>query len=421
MVTCACVGSSSRQRAVFAAIDIMRKVTARTMSTGSADFRALIVAARSISRIRSPTQTTVMTSPMRKRRISPCVVAALARHPSKDAIPGRFRQRAMGDTIGGMTSPSAVLGGAAAETGVDAVALTRGQRFVAIALVTLQVGLLLAMAATVATRLWQDHIWFGFALVGATVAVWLPELGRARARRWWFLYVAGIFAYTLLRAYADETFVPIRTMYVIHIDQAIFFGTNPVVWLQQRFFSPDRVTALDIFTVQVYWSFFIAPHLAGVLIFLWRRDLFPRYALLVVGTMYLGLVLFFVLPTTPPWLASQAGSLPQAFRVMDFVGGRVSADSYQAFYAALGEPNSVAAVPSIHMGVTFAMYLWARDHYPRLSPWLLAYSGLMGLSLIYLAEHYLADLVVGMACAMFAYWATKRLMPAQYAQPARAG
>lgn len=278
-------------------------------------------------------------------------------------------------------------------------------------LLALQVALLLTMAATVATRVWQDHAWIGFALVGATVLAWAPELRRQRARRWWFVYVAGIFAYTLLRSYADDTFIPIRTMYVIHIDQAVFFGSDPVVWLQNRLFSPDRVTALDIFAVQVHWSFFIAPHLAGVLIFLWRRELFPRYALLVVGTMYLGLVLFVLLPTTPPWLASQAGLLPHVFRVMDFVGGRVDRDSYQAFYASLAEPNSVAAMPSIHMGVTFAMYLWARDHYRKLAPWLLGYSAIMGFSLIYLAEHYFADLLVGILCAVVCYWMTRRLVP----------
>lgn len=320
-----------------------------------------------------------------------------------------------------MASPSAILRGKGAATTQDATPATRRQRLATQGLLALQIGLLLAMAGTVATRLWQDHIWVGFVLVGATAAVWLPEIGRARARRWWFVYVAGIFAYTLLRAYADETAVPIRTMYVIHIDQAIFLGTDPVVWLQDRFFSPDRVTVLDVLAVQVHWSFFIAPHLAGVLIFFWRRELFPRYTLLVVGTMYLGLVLFLLLPTTPPWLASQAGSLPQVFRVMDFVGGRVNSDSYQAFYASLGEPNSVAAMPSIHMGVTFAMYLWARDHYRKLAPWLLAYSAIMGISLIYLAEHYLADLVVGMACAMVCYWATKRAVPDEAPHPEPAG
>ncbi len=267
------------------------------------------------------------------------------------------------------------------------------------------------MAATVATKLWQDHMWVGFALVGVTLVAWAPELRRSRFRRWWFAYIAGIFVYTLLRAYADETLVPIRTVYVIDIDKFFFFGTDPVVWLQDRLFSPTRLTPLDFLAVQVHWSFFLAPHLGAIAIFLWRRELFPRYTVLVVGTMYLGLALFFLLPTTPPWLASQAGQLPGVFRVMDFVGGRVDSETYRTFYASLGEPNSVAAMPSIHMGVTFAMYLWARDHYRRLAWGLLAYSALMGFSLLYLAEHYVADLTVGIACALVCYWATKRLLP----------
>ena len=279
------------------------------------------------------------------------------------------------------------------------------------ALLITQTTLLLAMAATVATKLWQDHMWVGFVLVAVTLAAWAPELTRSRVRRWWFAYVAGIFVYTLLRAYADETLVPIRTVYVIDIDKFFFFGTDPVVWLQDRLFSPTRLTPLDFLAVQVHWSFFLAPHLAAIAIFLWRRDLFPRYTVLVVGTMYLGLALFFLLPTTPPWLAAQAGQLPGVFRVMDFVGGRVDSETYRTFYASLGEPNSVAAMPSIHMGVTFAMYLWARDHYRRIAWGLLAYSALMGFSLLYLAEHYLADLTVGVACALVCYWATKRLLP----------
>jgi membrane-associated phospholipid phosphatase len=277
-------------------------------------------------------------------------------------------------------------------------------------LLLVQASLLLAMTATVATRLWQDHIWIGFALVAVTTAVWLPELSRPRARRWWFAYVAGIFAYTLLRSYADDTGIPIQTMYVIDADHLLFFGNDPVVWLQSHFFTPGRITPLDFATVQVHWSFFVAPHIAAVLIFIWRRDLFPRYTLLVVGTMYLGLALFFLLPTTPPWLAARAGSLPEGFRIMDFVGGRVDGETYRTFSASLGEPNSVAAMPSKHMAVTFAMYLCARDNQRRLAPWLLLYTAIMGFSLIYMAEHYVLDLFAGMACAWLCHLAVKRIL-----------
>ena len=279
------------------------------------------------------------------------------------------------------------------------------------ALLLIQATLLLAMAATVATRLWQDHMWVGFGLVALTLVAWAPEARRSRARRWWFAYVAGIFVYTLLRAYADETLVPIRTLYVIDIDKFFFFGTDPVVWLQDRLFSPARLTPLDFLTVEVHWSFFFVPHVGAIAIFVWRRELFPRYTVLVVGTMYLGLALFFLLPTTPPWLAAQTGQLPGVFRVMDFVGGRVDSETYKTLYASLGEPNSVAAMPSIHMGVTFAMYLWARDHYPRIAWGLLAYSAIMAFSLLYLAEHYVADLAVGVLCALVCHWVTRHFVP----------
>lgn len=276
----------------------------------------------------------------------------------------------------------------------------------------LQVLTLLAMTISVATRTWQDHLWLGLALTAAAAAAWAPELSRRRVRLWWFAYVAGIFVYTLLRSVADDTGMPVQTMYVVDVDHVLFFGSDPVVWLQRHLFSPAAVSWLDVFAVQVHWSFFLAPHVAAVLIFLWRRDLFPRYAVVVVGTMYAGLLLFFLVPTSPPWLAAQAGDIPQVFRIMDFVGGRVDAGTYRSFYASLGEPNSVAAMPSIHMAVTFAMYLWARDHYPKIAWALLAYSILMGLSLVYLAEHYAFDLLVGAGLAFACHVATRRLVPA---------
>ena len=271
-----------------------------------------------------------------------------------------------------------------------------------------QVATLLAMAATVATRVWQDHAWFGFLLVGLAVAAWAPELHRRRERIWWFAFVAGIFAYTLLRSLADETAIPTRTQYPIRFDRAVFFGADPIQWLQAHYFDVSDVSFLDLFAVGMHWSFFIAPYAMAVAVFWRRRSLFPQYVTVVVGTMYLGLLLFFLVPTTPPWLAAQHGQLDGVYRVMDFVGGHVDKDTYESFYASLGEPNSVAAMPSIHEGVTFAMFLWASAYARRLSWPLLIYAVLMGGSLIYLGEHYLLDLAAGVGCALLSWWVTLR-------------
>jgi hypothetical protein len=276
-------------------------------------------------------------------------------------------------------------------------------------LLVLEIALLLAITLSVVTKTWQDRMWLGFVLTGATFLVWSPELLRARVRRWWFAYVAGIFLYTLLRAFADETAIPIRATYVVEADQALFFGLHPVSWTQRQFFSAANIDLLDYFAVAVHWSFFVAPHAMAVAIFFWRRPLFPQYTVIVVGTMYLGLVLFFLVPTEPPWLASLDGHLPSVVRVMDFVGTDLHGETYNRVYATLGEPNSVAAMPSIHMGVTLAMALWARDHARRWFWPLVLYSLLMGVVLVYMAEHYVLDLIAGAACATAAYVVSRPL------------
>jgi hypothetical protein len=284
-------------------------------------------------------------------------------------------------------------------------------RWLEAAWLSLETITLLAMVVIVVTRIWQDHVWAGWALVGIAVLVWAPEFRLRRARRWWFVYVAGTFIYTLLRSYADSDGMPIQTMYTIDFDHFLFFGHDPVVWLQDHLFSPAHVTPLDFLAVQVHWSFFVVPHAVAIAIFVWKRRLFPRYVALVVGTLYVGLVLFFLVPTTPPWLAARAGELPGVFRIMDFVGNKANGSAYTAVYSSIGEPNSVAAMPSIHMAITFALYLWARDHQPRLAPYFLVYSIVMGAALIYLAEHYLLDLLIGMLCAIACHLVTRRIVP----------
>ncbi|MEX2081559.1 MAG: phosphatase PAP2 family protein [Dehalococcoidia bacterium] len=274
-----------------------------------------------------------------------------------------------------------------------------------------QVAALGALIAAIGTRTWQDREWVGYLLLAGATLAWLPELPRKRMHRVWFFYVAGIFLYTLLRARADETVIPVRSTYVIDLDSLLFLGKDPVVALQREFFHPRDIDWFDWLAVGTHWSFFVAPHALALGIFLSRRELFPRYAALVVFLMYASLLLFFVLPTSPPWLAATQGDLPYVFRVMDWTANSVNEDTYEAFYASLGEPNSVAAMPSLHVGLTFAMFLWAFSHARRLAWVLLAYSLAMAFALVYLAEHYVVDLLAGAGLAVLCWFLVCRLVP----------
>jgi hypothetical protein len=284
----------------------------------------------------------------------------------------------------------------------------------------LQWALLAPLALSLATRTWYQHEWMAWVLLAFTAAVWAPDL-RQGQRRWWFFYVAGLVVYALLRAGADDFVFPVHVEYVIRFDELLFGGHEPVVWIQSKFFSPSNIGFFDVVATQVHWSFFVVPHALAGAIYIWRRPLFSRYVIMLLAVEYIGLLCFYLVPTAPPWLASQYGQIGPVYRVMEFVGGSLDAETYRQMYSALGEPNSVAAVPSIHMAVTFAGYLWLRRFFPAAAPLFLAYSALMAVSLMHLAEHYFFDLLVGVLVAIAVDLVVARVAgPVEAPEPARA-
>lgn len=261
---------------------------------------------------------------------------------------------------------------------------------------------LLLMAAVLLGGYWKTHPLPSLVVPLAALVAWSTVIRRGERERWLFFYVAGIYLYTILRAFADDHGFVVRSEYVINVDRFFFMGTVPSVELQRDFFQPWDVGLLDLVATGVHWSFFVVPHAAFA--FLWVRHsrVAPRYAGAVLLTLYIGLVLFWLMPTVPPWLAAREGDLSYVYRVMDFVMRGVDIAAYDALYETLAEPNSVAAVPSIHMALTFLVLLQAREVVPRLVWPLAAYNLAMAFSLVYLGEHYVFDVAVGVAVATLA-------------------
>ncbi len=260
---------------------------------------------------------------------------------------------------------------------------------------------------------WKPHPVPSLVLPAVALALWWPLLrSTRRPERWLFFYVAGIYLYTVLRAYADDAGMTIRSDYVIAFDRVLFMGSVPTVELQSTFFTPWRIGILDLAAVATHWSFFVVPH--GVFAFLWfrRRSLAPKYAAAMLITLYSGLLLFWLAPTVPPWLAARQGDLNETYRVMNFVTRGLDVDAYRELYATMAGPNAVASVPSIHMALTFLVLLAVRDVAPRLTWPLVGYNLAMAFSLVYLGEHYVFDLLVGVLVATVAYYAIHMRRPA---------
>lgn len=257
----------------------------------------------------------------------------------------------------------------------------------------------------IAVSLLTNRQFLGWALV-ATLAVLLVPLGRARAAVAAIVPYAAVWAiFTFLRAFADETRLAqtVNTM-ASDIERWIFNGELPTIQLQARFYDPYDLQWWDFYLTFVHWSYFLIPH--AVAAWLWWKEpaRFQHYLRAMTLLLSLGLVLYFLLPSNPPWMAPEVVNTPGAptvLRIMEPIAMEIGGGLYEAGYQVVGESNPIAAMPSIHMAITFLMVGVADNagRWWKLAAWFYAFS--MGLALVYLGEHYIIDVVVG--CVITAY------------------
>ena len=228
----------------------------------------------------------------------------------------------------------------------------------------------------------------------------------------WIAYVLGFVLFALLRTVTDNAGFPVRAHYAVAADEWLFGGTLPQHWLQQRLYHAGSTSVLEVACVTVIFSYYVVPHL--VALGLWRRKNgeFARYALAVLIAVYTGLLVSLFLPTAPPWLASDYTSAPHITRI------EAAFLNWNPESIGPGPDNGVnpvAAMPSLHLAVTslIVVALWSRR---RLRFVALAYASAMAFSLVFMGEHYVVDLIAGIATAAFAWVAASAIVRARAAR-----
>jgi membrane-associated phospholipid phosphatase len=191
----------------------------------------------------------------------------------------------------------------------------------------------------------------------------------------------------------------VRVAYPIAIDTALGLGATPTIRLQRAFARPGAINRFERVLVWCHWLWFLVPHAS--VIFVLVRD--PDRAVAAAARMYavfdLGAVFYWTVPTAPPWWAASEGRLEAAEhlhvrRMMIEYGEQFWGSRWTGLYSVLGG-NPLAAMPSLH----FATSLMAAHLLAEVGPvagaigW--AYASTLGLALVYLGEHYAADLLVG--------------------------
>ena len=216
---------------------------------------------------------------------------------------------------------------------------------------------------------------------------------------------AGIYALQMWAYYAhydmpdddpDALLRRTRVDYPIRIDRAIGCGETPTTRLQRALGTPGEVRPHDLALAMVHWAWFVVPHGTVAYLLLRHHDRYVRGAAMTAATFDLGLVVYWAIPTAPPWYAAESGRMAPVRRIMVEAGERFWGRLWRPLYDGL-EGNPFAAMPSLHFGtsVMAARVLSEVGRGPGTLGW--AYALTLGFGLVYLGEHYVVDLVAGFA------------------------
>jgi len=222
----------------------------------------------------------------------------------------------------------------------------------------------------------------------------------------WFPFVAMLALYDLVRGYADGLWLPTHALPQIRVDRALGFGAVPTVWLQHRLWhGGGHLRWYDYVTWLTYVSYFFVPTIVLAILWWQSRDEFRRLATMVVALAFAGCATYVLFPAVPPWMAGQEGLIPPVHHVIAVVSAHTPVISFKPLWKrGTLYANNVAAIPSLHAAFTMliALYLAGKRRSPlRHLLWL--YPLAMAFALVYSAEHYVTDILIGWLYAFAVY------------------
>ena len=190
----------------------------------------------------------------------------------------------------------------------------------------------------------------------------------------------------------------LRVDYPIRADGLLGAGTPPGQRLQRALRRDSRLTAVDVLFTAIYGSW-IVPHLVLGWVWLHHPEYIPRAAGRLAAAYHLTTPLYWAVPTAPPWWASQCGGRMdgEVERVVQQVAERVRGRSGERG----GQPpgNPWGSMPSDHIASAAITAMGLTEVSPLYGALGWAYVALASLSVVYLGEHYLVDVLAGLAVA----------------------
>jgi hypothetical protein len=221
----------------------------------------------------------------------------------------------------------------------------------------------------------------------------------------WIPFAAILWAYDLLRGQADGLFFETHVKPQLEVDRYLF-GTAPTVTLQHHLWDgPAHIHWYDYGAWLVYVSYFLGTYMLAAFLWWVNRPLFRRYVVTVSLLAMMGFATYALFPAAPPWMASDLGALEPTTRTIGAIWSHIPIGNFNTLYEKGAHySNQVAAVPSLHAGYTLLISLTLWPLAPRWGRVLLAlYPWAMAFALIYTAEHYFSDILLGWIYCVIGY------------------
>jgi membrane-associated phospholipid phosphatase len=216
----------------------------------------------------------------------------------------------------------------------------------------------------------------------------------------WIPFLVLFLSYEYLRGLGGKLGMPIHD--VTSLERLVSFGQVPTLLLQQAFYHAGHLSWYDIAATMFYFLHFAFPLGLGYLFWVVDRRTFLRFSRALIAMSFGAFVFYLLLPVAPPWKA-----LPTVVKIIDHTlpsftdipGIPVPATVYHWL-----TPNQYAAMPSLHaayplLGALFALRLWGRRAWP-----VLVYTACVWLSIVYLGEHYVVDIIGALVFVLAAFF-----------------
>ncbi len=262
------------------------------------------------------------------------------------------------------------------------------------------------------------------------VALSLNDIRRSgpRAVRDWLPLFGALVVYNWMRGYATTTHWFPHFQPQLDADTWLGFGRTWTVRLQQWLWNPRHLHVWDYLTFVVYLSHFVVPFVVAAVLWKLNYRRFCRFMWMYLTLTFAGFVTFVLYPAQPPWMVASSGRLPHLTRIVPVVLDHVHLNLAAAIILkGSAYANPVASMPSLHAAypLLITLVFWKTSaRWVRVI--LVVYLVGMAFALVYSAEHFVIDILIGYVYTVVVYllleqvfdwWQSRESVPVAAAAP----